>query len=57
MRIYDILGREVVTLVNDKLDPGKYEVDWNGNNFSSGLYFYKMDANGFSDTKKMVLIK
>lgn len=57
LRIYDILGREVVTLVNDKLDPGTYEVDWNGSNVSSGLYFYKMDANGFSATKKMVLIK
>jgi hypothetical protein len=55
--IFDILGREIGTLVNEKLTPGTYEVQWNGSNYSSGLYFYKLECDEFSDVKKMVLIK
>ena len=55
--IYDILGREVATLVNDKLSPGSYEVTWDGSNFSSGIYFYRLQTNDFTQTNKMVLIK
>ena len=61
MIIYDILGKEVATLVNDKLAPGTYEYEWDGSNYSSGVYFYKLiidDASApLSITKKMVLMK
>jgi len=55
--IYDILGREVATLVNQTLQPGTYEVDWNETNYSSGVYFYKLTAGNFTDVKKMILMK
>ncbi|MBL7127486.1 MAG: T9SS type A sorting domain-containing protein [Ignavibacteria bacterium] len=62
MKIYDITGREVRSLVNQKLSPGKYTVDWNGtdNNglqIATGVYFYRFVASGNVIVKKMVLIK
>lgn len=61
LTIYDILGNEIATLVNEKLSPGTYEIEWDSSNFSSGVYFYKLSASGgagyFSKTKKMVLLK
>jgi len=58
IKIYDILGREVTTLVNEMLLPGTYEISWDGSNCSSGIYFYKLNAgDSFSDVKKMVLLK
>jgi hypothetical protein len=55
--IYDLLGREVTKLVNQPLQPGTYEVTWDGANYPSGVYFYKIEAGSFTDTKKLVLIK
>ncbi|MFI5144081.1 MAG: T9SS type A sorting domain-containing protein [Ignavibacteria bacterium] len=55
--IYDILGREVATLINEKLEAGNYNVEWNAANYSSGIYFYKLESGDFVQTKKMVLIK
>jgi len=55
--IYDLLGREVATLVNEELKPGTYEADWDGSNFSSGVYFYKIVSDNFVETRKMVLMK
>jgi photosystem II stability/assembly factor-like uncharacterized protein len=55
--IYDLLGREVATLVNEELKPGTYEADWDGSNYSSGVYFYKIISGDFVETKKMVLMK
>jgi hypothetical protein len=60
--VYDILGKEVVTLVNEKLQPGTYEVpfsisQFSGNQISSGIYFYKLETENFTDVKKLVLIK
>lgn len=57
MRIYDILGREVKTLVNEVKSPGNYTVDFNASEFASGVYFYKLESNSFTDIKKMMLIK
>ncbi len=57
MIIYDILGKEVETLVNEQLNPGTYEVEWDGTNYPSGVYFYKLIANVYSETKRMILIK
>jgi hypothetical protein len=55
--IYDVLGREVTTLVNQELKPGSYEAEWDGSNYPSGLYFYKLITDSYSSTKRMVLIK
>jgi hypothetical protein len=55
--IYDILGREVNTLVNEVKTQGFYAVDFDGTNLSSGMYFYRMESGSFVDTKKMTLIK
>ena len=55
--IYDVLGREVQTLINENLSPGIYEVDFDGSNFSSGVYYYTLSTNDFIETKRMVLIK
>ena len=55
--IYDILGHEVTTLVNEMLKPGTYEVSFEGSNYSSGVYYYKLTAGDFAETKKMVLLK
>jgi hypothetical protein len=55
--IYDELGREVAVLVIEKQNAGNYNVEWDGTNYSSGLYFYKLEAGDFTDVKKMVLIK
>ncbi|MDQ3194107.1 MAG: SBBP repeat-containing protein, partial [Bacteroidota bacterium] len=55
--IYDALGRELTSLVNQELSPGSYEVEFDGSNLSSGVYFYKLHAGNFIETKGMVLIK
>lgn len=55
--VYDLLGREVATLVNELLKPGTYEVNFDGSNFASGIYFYSLITDDFSETKKMVLMK
>jgi hypothetical protein len=55
--IYDLLGRQVTTLVNEQMKPGTYEVDWDGSNYASGVYFYKLITDEYVETKKMVLIK
>jgi Secretion system C-terminal sorting domain/Concanavalin A-like lectin/glucanases superfamily len=57
LKVYDILGKEVISLVNGKKDAGSYSVEFDGSNFASGIYFYKLNADNFSDTKRMVLIK
>jgi len=55
--IFDILGRKVETLVNEHLKAGVYEVDWNAAKYSGGVYFYKLEAGGFINTKSMILLK
>jgi hypothetical protein len=55
--IYDILGREISTLVNEELKPGTYETEWDGSSNPSGVYFYKLITTEYSETKKMILIK
>jgi len=55
--IYDILGREVAILLNQQLRPGSYDVSFDGTNYPSGVYFYKIKAGDFVETRKMVLIK
>jgi len=57
LKVFDILGREVITLVDEKLQPGTYEVTFNGNNLPSGIYFYRLKSGDFIETKKLILIK
>ncbi|MEO8446217.1 MAG: S8/S53 family peptidase, partial [bacterium] len=57
IRIYDVLGKEVMTLVDQKLNAGKYSVEFNGNNLASGAYFYRLEAGEFTDIKRMILLK
>ncbi len=57
IRIYDALGKEITELVREQKDPGIYTVEFNANKLPSGIYFYTLTANNFSDTKKMFLIK
>ena len=55
--IYDVLGKEISTLVNEQLKPGEYQAEFEGTNLPSGIYYYKLDGGDFIETKKMVLIK
>ncbi len=57
LKVFDLLGKEVATLLNEKLQPGMYEVAFDAGNLPSGVYFYKLTADDFSDTKKMLMIK
>jgi hypothetical protein len=57
LKVYDILGKEVATLVNDVKHAGSYLIDFNGSALSSGIYFYRLESNGYVNTKKMMLIK
>jgi len=66
LKIYDVRGKEISILVNEQLPPGSYEAEWDGTNYPSGVYFYKLVVNpsarsersdGYSATKKMLLIK
>lgn len=55
--VYNVLGAEVNTLVNEKLRAGTYKADWDASAYSSGIYFYSLTGENFSETKKMILIK
>jgi hypothetical protein len=57
LKVYDILGSEVATLVNRDMDIGRYEVEFRADNFSSGIYIYKISAGNFVSTKKMILLR
>lgn len=57
LRVYDVLGREIATLVNEKKSSGHYSIKWDADNYSSGLYFYTIDAGEYKDVKKMILLK
>lgn len=55
--IYDLLGREITTIVNEQLRAGTYKVDWNASNYPSGIYFYVLTTENHSESKKMILLK
>jgi hypothetical protein len=57
LRVFNVLGEEIAMLVNEHLKPGTYEIKWDAENFPSGVYYYKLQAGSFVETKKMVLIK
>ena len=55
--VYDALGREIETLVNDDLNPGTYNAAWDASGYNSGVYFYRFTSASFTETKKMILVK
>jgi hypothetical protein len=55
--VYDILGQEIELLVNQTLEAGTYEIQWNGGKYPSGVYFYRIEAGSFTKTAKMILAK
>ncbi|MBK7500068.1 MAG: T9SS type A sorting domain-containing protein [Ignavibacteriales bacterium] len=57
LKIYDVLGNEVATLVNEYKNAGSYEVNFDASKVSSGIYFYQLQAGSFIETKKMLLLK
>ena len=57
LKVFDVLGQEVATLVNDPKVAGSYSVNFNGENLSSGVYFYRLEANDFVSVKRMLLVK
>jgi hypothetical protein len=57
LTVYDILGREITTLVNNKQKPGRYQVNWNAENMASGIYFYSLKAGEYINIQKMILAK
>ena len=57
IKVYDILGNEIKTLVNKEKPVGTYEITWNAANLPSGIYFYQLKSGNFIETKKMILLK
>ncbi len=57
LEIFDLVGRVEATLVNEKQTPGTYEAEWDATQYPSGIYFYRLEAGDFTETKKMVIIK
>ena len=57
IKVYDVLGNEVVTLLNEEKSPGNYEIEFTGKGLTSGIYFYKLQAENFISVKKMILLK
>jgi hypothetical protein len=57
LKIFDILGREIITLVNEKRPTGEYAVEWNENGFPNGIYLYRLKAGDYIETRKLVLQK
>ncbi|MBX2990089.1 MAG: T9SS type A sorting domain-containing protein [Bacteroidetes bacterium] len=57
LKVYDLLGREVATLVNEVKAPGRYSVTWDAGNVASGVYYYKLMAGSFNQVKKMLLVR
>ncbi len=55
--VYDLLGKEVATLVNKQMSAGNYKIQWNAQNFSSGIYLYRLETKNFVQVRKMILLK
>ncbi|UCH65292.1 MAG: T9SS type A sorting domain-containing protein [Ignavibacterium sp.] len=57
LKVYDVLGGEIATLINEEKSAGEYKIEFDGAGLSSGIYFYRLQAGSFVETKKMVLLK
>jgi len=56
-KVYDVLGNEITTLVNEEKSAGSYRCEWDAGGFPSGVYFYSLTTGDFRETKKMILFK
>jgi len=56
-KVFDILGKEIAVLVNEILQPGTYEVIFDGSKLTSGVYFYRLQSEGYTETKRMIMLK
>jgi hypothetical protein len=57
LKVYDVLGEKIATLVNEEKPAGTYEINFNASALTSGVYFYTLDAGSFIETKKMILLR
>ena len=57
IKVFNVLGSEIATIVDEELPAGNYDVQFDASNLTSGIYFYKLSANQFSETKKMTLVR
>ncbi len=57
LKVYDLLGREVATIVSEDLKPGRYTKQWDASGFASGVYFYRLEAGSFVETRRLVLVR
>ena len=57
LKVYNALGNEIITLVNENLSPGFYDINWNASGYPSGVYYYTLKSGNFTETKKMFLLK
>jgi hypothetical protein len=57
LKVFDVLGREVATLVNENLPAGSYQVTFNAEGLASGVYFYRLQTGALSETKRMILAR
>jgi hypothetical protein len=57
IRVYNVLGEEVATLLNEEIQPGTYQATFDASRMASGVYYYKMTAGSFTETKKMMFVK
>jgi Secretion system C-terminal sorting domain len=57
LKVYDLKGREVATVVSEEMSEGNYAKQWNARNLPSGIYFYRLQAGSFKETKKLLLLK
>ena len=57
LTVYNIIGQEIETIISGNMEPGEYEVTFDGSNLSNGVYLYKLTAGSFTETKRMVLMK
>jgi hypothetical protein len=57
LKVFDIMGREIAILVNGEMFAGNHTQKWNPSNISSGIYFYRLEAGSYTETKKLVLLR
>ena len=57
LTVFNSIGQEVAVILNQELSPGTYKADWNAADYPSGVYYYKITAGDYTETKKMILIK
>jgi Secretion system C-terminal sorting domain len=57
LKIFDLTGKEVAAIVSEEMQPGKYSRQWNASDLSSGIYFYRLQAGSFAETKKLIVLK